>query len=200
MSKTYGSISVRESQMDLCVKYAFGPQKLSATKTAEKIGISRHSVQRVLRAYTLVGNGETDALVEGVASSDLSINHVKWAYSYYGIEVPADFDSRVQAALRGTMFAEKKDKTEEKEQTEEKTSKEKTGQDNLVVLCDRINALGRAVSDGLTEKTASVLAKEIATAIKDSMAVATDLILAEMAKQTEHLEKIAYNTKKLKKG
>ena len=184
--------SLTEDMMDACVKLAFGPRKLGIRETAKMVGISEESTTRVLRTYTLVNEDNTDELAKRVSTRDITMRQVNWAYEYHGKPIPKDFEARVQAAARGVAFPE--------EQQKDGQAKEKAETDNVLVLCERINALGRAVSDGLTEKTASVLAKEIAAAVKESVEVATDLILKEMEKQTEYLDKIAYNTKKLKKG
>ena len=175
--------------MDQIIKLAFGPRKMMAKDIQDEMGIDRSSISSVIRAYNFVGEGNVDYIAEKLACGSITKRAVLWAFDYYGKAVPDDLKARVAAKKRGDSFYPVPE-----------TAQEKTNDDNLVVLCDRLNALGRAVSDGLTEKTASVLAKEIAKAITESVAVATDVIMAEMAKQTEHLEKIAYNTKKLKKG
>ncbi len=69
----------------------------------------------------------------------------------------------------------------------------------MAVLCGRLNALGRALSDCLTEETASKLTDKIVSAIaqlRDSVNANADNCLAEMKKHTEILHRIEFNTKK----
>lgn len=189
--KPVGSATLNEAVMDQIVKFAFGPQKLSLKQTAEKTGVSEDSVRRVLKAYTLVGNGEEDEIIDRVASRDMSMNHVTWAYNYYGYSLPEGIEARVTAKLRGESFTQE---TEEKPKT--------TEGENLLVLCERINAIGRALSDCLTESTAAKLTDKITVALKEGQASANanaDMILAEMKKQTELLQRIEMNTKKLRR-
>lgn len=180
---------LKDDVMDLCVKYAFGPQKCTVKQTAEKCGISEDSVRRVLKAYTLVGEGGVDALIEQVASRDMSIGHVIWAYNYYGMELPKDFDARLTAKQRGDSF------------TGDAEQKPATDGDNLLVLCGRINAIGQALSDCLTEATAAKLTDKLCeklTELHDDANANADTLLQEMKKQTELLQRIEYNTKKNK--
>ena len=91
--KPVGSVTLDEEVMDRIVKFAFGPQKLSLKQTAEKTGVSEDSVRRVLKAYTLVGNGEEDEIIDRVAGRDMSMNHVTWAYNYYGYPLPEGIET-----------------------------------------------------------------------------------------------------------
>ncbi len=183
MKKSYTRITPAE--MDLIIKLAFGPRKMSATAIGEQLGVHHSNICGVIRAYTLVGNDDIEDIVDKLASKKITMNAVEWAFDYYGKAIPEDLQARVEAKRRGVVAFPEEETSEQK----------KTGDDNLLVLCERLNMLGQAISECLTENTAAALARMATDAINSN----ADLLLSEMKKQTEILQRIEYNTKKLSK-
>lgn len=189
------------AKMDEVIKYMLGPRKMSSTEAGEITGLAPATCVRITNVYKRAAVDDTEEMAEYLTKNTVGPKTIAWAYECYGKEVPPDLAARVQAKKRGDLFEEKP--AEKPEEKPKEKPKQDTNAENLIVLCDRINAIGKALSDCLTEETAGKLAGRLVDAIgalvKESSANA-DNILAEMQKQTELLQKIVYNTKKLNKG
>ena len=180
---------LKREQLDTLIKYAFGPRKMPLKDACEMAGVGFSTGQKIATTYRLVGNDQVDELIGYVARNDVAIATVAWAFDYHGKEMPTDYEARLIAKKRGEEFNENTP-TEEQKQADA---------DNIAVLCGRLNALGKALSDCLTEETASKLTDKlvsILTDIANNANANADNILKEMQKQTDILHRIEFNTKK----